>query len=82
MIDDRKLESLRELLSMHGEVIELRPLPEVQNAQCAVLATMESPEIAHSAQARHGFTIFGYDSLIIGDEWIKHHLAASLETAR
>lgn len=68
MIDKRTIDYLHDLLSEHGEVKSLLSLGD-----CMVLATMKSSEDVSSVSRHYNFQIFGFDSLIIGKDWISQN---------
>lgn len=74
MIDEDKKSRLGELLAAHGEVKSISQIPTDQHSgTCMLLATMKSPEEASKLHRQFGFQTFGYDSLIIGEEWVMLH---------
>jgi hypothetical protein len=75
MIDHTTLEKLREKLSVHGVVRNLMPIAKSElNPSCLILATMGTPKAAMELQSRYGFTSFGYDAVIINEQWLRAHL--------
>lgn len=75
MIDTHLRNRLSELLALHGELSSLSQIPtNHQNGKCMILATMKSQQDAARLQRQFGFQPFGYNSLIIGEEWLTANL--------
>ena len=76
MIDQRKKIYLSELLAAHGEVLSLSQIPAGQQhgaAGCIILVTMKSPQDAAKIQNKFGFQLFGYNALIVSEQWLAIH---------
>jgi hypothetical protein len=74
MIDQHLTGKLHQWLASQGAVESLTPIPSSEHHSCMVLATMQSQEDARRIQQQFGFTMFGYTSLIIADDWLRQHL--------
>lgn len=76
MIDQKKKIYLSELLAAHGEVLSLSQIPAGQHrtADCIILVTMKSPQDAAKIQKEFGFQLFGYNALIVSEQWLAIHL--------
>ena len=75
MIDSDKKSRLNELLSSHGEVISISQISaDLRTGGCMILATMESQQQASLLQQEFGFQSFGFNSLLISEEWVSLNL--------
>jgi hypothetical protein len=75
MIGDDQKSRLGQLLSTHGEVVSISQIPTDQRAgSCMLLATMKSPQDTSKLQREFGFQTFGFNSLIISEEWVTLNL--------
>lgn len=78
MIDPHLMEKLEEVLSRHGQVRFLTPLPPTRDdPKCMVLATMGSSSAAMAVHHAHGLPMFGYEAVIIPEDWIHQNLPSS-----
>lgn len=74
MIDADLKQRLNQLLSRYGRVENMQCFPHGTEGTSIILATMESPKEAASAQHALGLTLFGFNSLIINETWLHKHL--------
>ena len=69
MIDlDKKIISLKELLSQDVEVTDIEPIDGF------VLVTLKSSQDATKLGNKYGLTVFGFNTLIVNEEWMRANL--------
>ena len=73
MVESALRQQLSHLLSQYGEVETLQYFPQTHDGAIIILATMKTPEEATSAQQALGLPLFGFNSLIINESWVKAH---------
>ena len=84
LIDHQTIDHLHHLLSQHGEVQSLTNLPGGSEEPQAsmVLATMASEETAKLINQVYGFPVFGFNSVIITQDWLSRHYRLSSDDTR
>lgn len=71
MTDSLFDQQLHHLLSQYGRVESIQQFPQAHNGATIILATMKTAEEAIAAQHALGLSLFGFNSLIINEAWVK-----------
>ena len=73
MTDGLLEQRLHHLLSQYGQVEAMQHFPQAHDGATIILATMKTAEEAIAVQHALGLSLFGFNSLIIREDWVKEH---------
>lgn len=73
MVESSLTQHLHHLLSQYGELQTIQCFPQTHDGAAIILATMKTAEEAIAAQGALGLPLFGFNSLIINEAWLKDH---------